>query len=1154
MDPIFYKDLVTPDNSITNLITQLQDLIKVYGDAKQKIQGEAQQVAKAIENVSSATEEQRKQIQLATEQSEKLAKSYRDVTAAEFEVIKSQIELKNATKQQKDIDKLIVQINNSAEGSYNRLSAQYRLNKIRLNELSAEQRATVPQYKALEEETRNIYEEMKRLQEVTGKNTLNVGNYGDATKNLRGELMQLVQQMAQMKAEGKDNTAEYDQMRQRAGKLQDAMMDARMEIRNTANDTKDLNTIMNGIAIGGGLMTMTKQLGLFSSSNEDANASQQGLQKTIAVVSALIMLQNALQKQSNLMIGVGAVKTWALAMAEKVRAKFTTQSAIATKGATIAQKAFNVVASANPYVLLAMALVSVIGAITLFAIGTNKAHKEQKQLNDLIASNLEYMEAHSERISRLNNERASQLQRDLDVAKAQNKSLSDQRKIEDDIYNERVSAHDKKMKIYSIEMAKEDEYRAKLEKLQDNLRKLQQAQAKGYNRINIDVNLDGKLERVKVEQAIEDTQKSIDNYGKIVTIATELRTEGADIEKERALQIAQRIKDAKDQAKVEQDIVRQSEDKRLANIKDSYTRERMMIEANAKREIEDINKRLAEEVNLTAKARESLRARIVDIETKKNRDLAQLSNQYILTNRNAIRETEDLQLELMQEGEEKQILALQLAYERKRQDLEASLKIDGTLTTRQRAEINSQILLLEEKHQKDLKELNDKFSVERLTREEEEIQLRLSAVKQGSQEEVDLTIELLRKQRDKEIAENDKKAEAVRQSQADIEKKWNAKILQTSAEMNIQRATTQLQQLSELNNSEIDLMQANERQKTQLRLQAERERLQAILDINRKFGGTMTKEQIATIENQIKAIGRASSRTPFSNLYEVLGIGLNQEQQQAMTTAINETMNNVSELINLWVQEAEAAVQAAEKKVSAAQSALDAEIEARNNGYANNVVQAQKELELQKQQQAKAVEEKKKAQKVQLALDTITQASSLITASANIWASLSPIPIVGPALALAMISTMWGSFAGAKIKAIQMTSQSEEYGDGTVELLQGGSHASGHDIDLGRKADGTRRRAEGGEYFAVINKRNSRKYGSLIPDVINAFNNGTFADKYQRAGSDISSMSVSMGSDLSGLESGVEAIRKQGETTRYIDGNGNVVECYKNVKRRILKC
>ena len=117
---------------------------------------------------------------------------------------------------------------------------------------------------------------------------------------------------------------------------------------------------------------------------------------------------------------------------------------------------------------------------------------------------------------------------------------------------------------------------------------------------------------------------------------------------------------------------------------------------------------------------------------------------------------------------------------------------------------------------------------------------------------------------------------------------------------------------------------------------------------------------------------------------------------------------------------------------------------------------------------------------------------------ATLWSSFSSIPIVGPALALAAIATMWTSFAVAKIKAKQVTaSQSDEYGEGGLEFLEGGSHASGDDIDLGVKNKKKRRmRAEGGEALAIISKKRTRKYKKILPDVINSLNKGTFEDKY----------------------------------------------------------
>lgn len=285
-----------------------------------------------------------------------------------------------------------------------------------------------------------------------------------------------------------------------------------------------------------------------------------------------------------------------------------------------------------------------------------------------------------------------------------------------------------------------------------------------------------------------------------------------------------------------------------------------------------------------------------------------------------------------------------------------------------------------------------------------------------------------------------------------------------------------------------------------------------------------------------------------------MGIGLDPGQQSALNTAIGSVKDSLGSLVDSWNAAAEAAINAANAQVDAAQRTLDAEIEARNAGYANEVETAQKELELAKKNQEKALKEQQKAQRAKLAADSIEQASSLTTASANIWKALSGINVVGPGLAVAAIATMWASFAAAKIKAIRVSKQNtEQYGEGTVELLRGGSHQSGHDIDLGTKPDGTKRRAEGGEFFAVINKRNSRKYRNIIPDVIKSFNDGTFASRYMAAYDKLGNFALTTdnGTDVSRLEKSVEEIRRQNETRIYTDSKGNTIFIYKNLTRKL---
>ena len=141
-NPIRYSDLIAPDDSITKLLGQLDELNAKYEASKAKLQSAAGDLVKSMQGVSGATEEQRRSIQLVTEQSDKLVAEYRDVTTAQWKAKQAFAEATAAKKESAQIDKLITQINTSQEGSYNRLSAQYRLNKIRLNELSQEMEPT----------------------------------------------------------------------------------------------------------------------------------------------------------------------------------------------------------------------------------------------------------------------------------------------------------------------------------------------------------------------------------------------------------------------------------------------------------------------------------------------------------------------------------------------------------------------------------------------------------------------------------------------------------------------------------------------------------------------------------------------------------------------------------------------------------------------------------------------------------------------------------------------------------------------------------------------------------------------------------------------------------------------------------------------------
>lgn len=216
-----------------------------------------------------------------------------------------------------------------------------------------------------------------------------------------------------------------------------------------------------------------------------------------------------------------------------------------------------------------------------------------------------------------------------------------------------------------------------------------------------------------------------------------------------------------------------------------------------------------------------------------------------------------------------------------------------------------------------------------------------------------------------------------------------------------------------------------------------------------------------------------------------------------LINSLNTAMQYMDEFMDKRIEMAEIAVEAAQRESEAAKTNLDYEMEARANGYAHNVDLARREYEEKLAIEQKAIEEKQRLQKIQESIDTVTQISSLVTATAQLWAAYASIPFAGQALAIAATALMWGSFAAAKIQAAQLAN-AKTYGEGGMEYIDyGGSHASGKDVDFGRTKDGRPRRVEKGEVVSVINKKNVEKYGvSNIENIVNSLNNGTFEKQY----------------------------------------------------------
>lgn len=312
----------------------------------------------------------------------------------------------------------------------------------------------------------------------------------------------------------------------------------------------------------------------------------------------------------------------------------------------------------------------------------------------------------------------------------------------------------------------------------------------------------------------------------------------------------------------------------------------------------------------------------------------------------------------------------------------------------------------------------------------------------------------------------------------------------------------------------------------------------------KKYGNLSATEleyETNRINNIIAGLTLERREQKIGSIWEAMGIS--SEKSGEIQSVIDSTIGSLQELVSAYEEVAAAAVQAADERVSSAQKVLDAEIEARNAGYASQVQEAQRELQLARANQQKALQQQQEAQRAQEALSTISQAINLSEAIAK---TLGQFGWYG----IPLVSVMLGSFIAAKVKAAQVAKQTT-YGDGMVEYLDyGGSHQSGNDIDFGVSKDGTRRRVERGEIIGVINKRSVNKFGvSTVSSIIESLNRGTFNDKF---GTNIAYVEGNKRStDLSALEKGVTSLVKQGEKRIYI-AEGRIIEI-SGSRKRIIK-
>ena len=371
---------------------------------------------------------------------------------------------------------------------------------------------------------------------------------------------------------------------------------------------------------------------------------------------------------------------------------------------------------------------------------------------------------------------------------------------------------------------------------------------------------------------------------------------------------------------------------------------------------------------------------------------------------------------------------------------------------------------------KNLDEVNDLIDKLDVSLEKDPITKKIEVIDQGIERQVDAItkgiekineVEKLRPLGEDEIAKRqnlqDKLVQTIEQgeddkiaalleglrleSEAEEKKKEAAR---AAAEDRIKDAKEALAQELELRNALIAITEAEyqnliatlkaggaseeeiKTQQLEFTKQINAQKLQAQLDYQKALlalGGN--EKELAIIQAEIQRlqtllegidIKDPKGKGKPKDLFDLLGLNFDDAQKEAFKQAVGEIIDGLGQLADARIKEKEAAVDAANEKVKAAEDALEKENEAAKEGLANNAENAKKELDDAKKLRDNALKEEAKAKKAQIALDSIGQVSSLVSAAAQTLAKFN-----GPLLPLGivLVAAMFAAFAAAKAKALK---------------------------------------------------------------------------------------------------------------------------------------
>lgn len=1092
------------------------------------------QLKQAIANEIAANKTKRVSVDEVTQAMQRLDAAQSATREAAYQY---NIQAKEANR----IAKLQAQLNISAEGSYNKLAAQYELNKIKLNAMSQAEREAEGVGKKLEAETLAIYQRMIQLQEATGNHRLSIGNYAKSWDGLGIAVSQVVRELP---AAAVSLNTFFLGISNNIPILVDEINKLRAENKKAIAEGKQTKSVIGSIMqslLGWNTLLVVGLTVLSMHGKEIINWATKlikGGAEALKFKDILGNVNNELEKTNgsygqNIVTVQKLAREWKNLSSKKEQLQWIKDNktefdklGISIRTVGDAENAF--VEHTDAIVASLQARARAAAAMKLAADEYEKALEKQLEAEQA-EYNFERVVDKNGKVTIKKTRKKVTPSRNVPSFATTNVGLPDEQRQQllDANIKRQVSSLNKEMKSF---LTNADAYFQLSEEYN-------QAAAKALK----DAGIEGKHKYSK-----ERTKRGRDPRD----LTDQIWRNDLQIRKKYELSISALQRDEFQKRKIE---AIDAANATIREMQEKFRKNQVFLtnpDNKYKPLTEDQKKQIEQQ-------QKEIQAIIENAQRKLAIDLQKIEDDRQIDSIDKLRQAMKFRIEVIADSieKEKQLRLEQLEREQEMYSTKAQseeggeIVVTGTMTPEQIADF-------QRKRQQIIAEYDQIIYNMRKADTDAQIEL----VKKGTEEELELLLKRNEIARKLALAENQAKPVEQRQSESQINAQFDkrGKLIRGATEM------TNFDQAQAAAEAEFNIVERNEYQITMFKLKAERDRWKEQIKLAKEGALDWSDAQIKEAEAMVDQIDR-KIKNSFGDLVTDKGLGgalltklgLKKEQISALSEAANIVIDNIRAIAAAEVEAAQMAVDAAQKRVDAAQNAYDAEIEGRNKGYANNVATAKKELQQEKRNQAQKQKMLEEAQRRQEAIDSAMQAASLITATANIWSSFTKLGPWGIAAAIAATSLMWTSFAIAKVKAAQVTRQaSQEYGEGGLEFLEGGSHASGNDIDLQTtNSKGKNMRAEGGEAMAIINKRSTRKYRRALPRIVESLNKGTFEDKFIgafRTGDSLAqTVNFEKKVDLSRLEEDVRALKKNSEERYYIMADGTTLIRRKNVTRII---